>query len=110
MDSSITYISGSLLLLGVGFGLFSTPNNNAIMGAVDKNELGVASSSMNLSRTIGNLFGMSLVNLIVHYYLGDKTFSAQNSTALMSTISLAFNISLGCVVLASCISALRGKA
>ncbi|WP_351061499.1 hypothetical protein, partial [Psychrobacter sp. TB20-MNA-CIBAN-0197] len=74
------------------------------MGAVDKNELGVASSSMNLSRTIGNLFGMSLVNLIVHYYLGDKTFSAQNSTALMSTISLAFNISLGCVVLASCIS------
>ncbi|MFT7317535.1 MFS transporter [Pseudoalteromonas distincta] len=110
MDSSITYISGSLLLLGIGFGLFSTPNNNAIMGAVDKNELGVASSSMNLSRTIGNLFGMSLVNLIVHYYLGDSTFSAQHSHALMSTISLAFNVSLGFVILASCISAFRGKA
>jgi hypothetical protein len=97
-------------LLGIGFGLFSTPNNNAIMGAVDKNELGVASSSMNLSRTIGNLFGMSLVNLIVHYYLGDSTFSAQHSHALMSTISLAFNVSLGFVILASCISAFRGKA
>ena len=110
ISSSTTYISGSLLLLGVGFGLFSTPNNNAIMGSVDKNELGVASSSMNLSRTIGNLFGMSLVNLIVHYYLGDSTFSAQNTAALMSTISLAFSISLGCVILACFISALRGKA
>lgn len=110
ISSSTTYISGSLLLLGVGFGLFSTPNNNAIMGSVDKNELGVASSSMNLSRTIGNLFGMSLVNLIVHYYLGDSTFSAQNTAALMSTVSLAFSISLGCVILACFISALRGKA
>ena len=110
VSSSTTYISGSLLLLGIGFGLFSTPNNNAIMGAVDKSELGVASSSMNLSRTIGNLFGMSLINLIVHYYLGDSTFSAQNSHALMSTISLAFKMSLGFVMLASCISALRGRA
>ncbi|MGY8836590.1 MAG: hypothetical protein ACKVH6_07685 [Enterobacterales bacterium] len=99
-----------MLLLGVGFGLFSTPNNNAIMGAVDKSELGVASSSMNFSRTIGNLFGMSLINLIVHYYLGDSTFSAQNGHALMSTISLAFTVSLGFVILASCISALRGRA
>ena len=110
VNSSTAYISGSLLLLGIGFGLFSTPNNNAIMGAVDKSELGVASSSMNLSRTIGNLFGMSLINLIVHYYLGDSTFSAQNSHALMSTISLAFKMSLGFVMLASCISALRGRA
>ena len=110
ISSSTVYISGSLLLLGIGFGLFSTPNNNAIMGAVDKSELGVASSSMNLSRTIGNLFGMSLINLIVHYYLGDSTFSAQNGHALMSTISLAFTVSLGFVILASCISALRGRA
>ncbi|MBH0027540.1 MULTISPECIES: MFS transporter [unclassified Pseudoalteromonas] len=110
ISSSTVYISGSLLLLGVGFGLFSTPNNNAIMGAIDKSELGVASSSMNLSRTIGNLFGMSIINLIVHYYLGDSTFSAQNGHALMSTISLAFTVSLGFVILASCISALRGRA
>ncbi|MGK0514631.1 MAG: fucose permease, partial [Gammaproteobacteria bacterium] len=110
VSSSTAYISGSLLLLGIGFGLFSTPNNNAIMGAVDKSELGVASSSMNLSRTIGNLFGMSLINLIVHYYLGDSTFSAQNSHALMSTISVAFKMSLGFVMLASCISSLRGRA
>jgi hypothetical protein len=65
---------------------------------------------MNLSRTIGNLFGMSLINLIVHYYLGDSTFSAQNSHALMSTISVAFKMSLGFVMLASCISSLRGRA
>ncbi|KXI26737.1 MFS transporter [Paraglaciecola hydrolytica] len=110
VDSSTAYISGSLLILGIGFGLFSTPNNNAIMGSVSKNELGVASSSMNLSRTIGNLFGMSMVNLMVHYYLGDQTFSVQNNQALMSTISLAFYMSLGFVIAATCISGLRGRA
>ncbi len=110
VSSNTTYISGSLLLLGIEFSLFSTPNNNAIMGAVDKSELGVASSSMNSSRTIDNLFGMSLINLIVYYYLGDSTFSAQNSHALMSTISLTFKMSLRFVILASCISALRGRA
>ena len=69
ISSSTNYISGALLLLGVGFGLFSTPNSNAVMGSAAKNELGVASSSLNLSRSIGNLFGMSIVNLLVHYYL-----------------------------------------
>ena len=80
------------------------------MGSVYKNELGVASSSMNLSRTIGNLFGLSMVNLMVHYYLGDQTFSVQNNQALMSTISLAFYMSLSFVIAATCISGLRGRA
>jgi len=59
---------------------------------------------------MGSSLGMSLINLIVHYYLGDSTFSAQNGHALMSTISLAFTVSLGVVILASCISGLRGRA
>ncbi|MDP5033039.1 MFS transporter [Paraglaciecola sp.] len=110
VTSSIAYISSALLLLGVGFGLFSTPNNNAIMGAVSRNELGVASSSMNLSRTIGNLFGMSLVNLMFHHFLGDSTLSPDTNDALMSTISMAFNMSLSFVIVAMLVSSLRGRA
>ena len=34
IDTQAWYIGSSLLLIGIGFGLFSTPNNNAIMGAV----------------------------------------------------------------------------
>jgi EmrB/QacA subfamily drug resistance transporter len=103
------YIGGSLGLVGLGFGLFSTPNNSAIMGAVKEQEVGVASASMNLSRTIGNLVGMSLVNLMMHYYIGDANFGPESNPALMSTISLALLMSLSFVILATVISAVRGK-
>lgn len=110
LSTSAAYIGGSLLLIGFGFGLFSTPNNNAIMGSVNVKELGVASASMNLARTIGNLLGMSLVNLLVHYYIGDAQFSVEQNPALMSTISLSLTMSLFCVVAACFLSGMRGKA
>jgi EmrB/QacA subfamily drug resistance transporter len=111
LDTSTTafYISASLGLIGLGFGLFSTPNNSAIMGAVKEQEVGVASASMNLSRTIGNLVGMSVVNLMIQYYMGDASFTPENNPALMSTISLALLMSLTFVILASVVSAVRGK-
>lgn len=109
MDTSVTYISISLVLVGIGFGLFSTPNNNAIMGAVHSSELGVASASMNLARTIGNLLGMSMVNFLVHVFLGDAQFVPEQYPALLHTIEIALNLALGCVVLACVLSALRGK-
>ena len=108
-ETSITYIVCSLLLIGFGFGLFSTPNNNAIMGGVQVHEVGVASASMSLSRTIGNLFGMSLVNLMVHYYLGNAQFTQEQNPALIQTVEMALNMSLVFVVVACVISALRGK-
>jgi MFS family permease len=108
-ESRVTYIACSLLLSGFGFGLFSTPNNNAIMGGVKQHEVGVASASMNLARTIGNLFGMSLVNLMVHYFLGDAQFTQAQNPALIQTVEMALNMSLALVVVACVTSAFRGK-
>ena len=108
-QTSVTYIASSLLLIGVGFGLFSTPNNNAIMGGVERHEVGAASASMNLARTIGNLFGMSLVNLMVHFYLGDAQFTQEQNPALIQTVEMALNMSLAFVVIACAVSAFRGR-
>ena len=109
VNSQPSYIGAALALVGLGFGLFSTPNNSAIMGAVNEQEVGVASASMNLSRTIGNLIGMSLVNLMMHHYIGDATFTPEQNPALMSTVSLALKMSLSFVVLACMFSAVRGR-
>lgn len=107
--TSALYIGVSLGVIGLGFGLFSTPNNSAIMGAVQQQEIGVASASMNLSRTIGNLVGMSLVNLMMHFYIGDATFGPETNPALMTTISLALLMSLIFVIVACVASAVRGR-
>jgi MFS family permease len=109
LNTSSSYIVWSLLLVGFGFGLFSTPNNSAIMGAVKKQEVGVASASMNLSRTTGNMVGMSLVNLMLHYYIADTALSTEQNPALMSTISLALTMSLSFVITACVISSMRGR-
>jgi EmrB/QacA subfamily drug resistance transporter len=108
-ETSVTYITSSFLIIGIGFGLFSTPNNNAIMGSAKSHEVGAASASMNLARTIGNLFGMSLVNLMVHYYIGNAQFTQAQNPALIQTVEMALNMSLAFVVVACVISAFRGK-
>lgn len=107
--TDVWHVGMSLLLIGIGFGLFSTPNNSAIMGAVASKDVGIASASMNLSRTVGNLVGMSIVNLMLNYYLGEQVISEALSIELMQSISLALKMSLCFVVLAIFLSVMRGK-
>ncbi|MEW5722112.1 MAG: MFS transporter, partial [Thermodesulfobacteriota bacterium] len=53
-----------ILPLGVGMGLFSSPNNSAIMGAAPRHRLGVASGLMALSRTLGHTTGLPLIGAL----------------------------------------------
>jgi len=50
--------------LGIGFGLFQSPNNSAIMGSVIKNRLGIASGFLAMSRTLGQTTGVALFGAI----------------------------------------------
>ena len=46
-------VVAGLLLLGAGFGLFSSPNTNAVMGAVDRRSCGIASATLATMRLCG---------------------------------------------------------
>jgi EmrB/QacA subfamily drug resistance transporter len=50
--------------LGLGLGLFLSPNNSAIMGAVPREQLGVASGLMALSRTLGQTTGLPIMSTL----------------------------------------------
>jgi len=50
--------------LGIGLGLFQSPNNSAIMGAAPPERLGVASGLMALSRNLGQTTGMPIMGAI----------------------------------------------
>ena len=47
--------------VGIGMGMFQSPNNSAIMGSVPKERLGIASGLLVLSRTLGNTTGLPLM-------------------------------------------------
>jgi MFS family permease len=53
-----------LLPVGIGAGIFQSPNNSAIMGAAPREQLGVVSGLLSLSRTFGQVTGLPLIGAI----------------------------------------------
>ncbi len=66
----LAFIIASLLFLGLGFALFSSPNTNAIMGSVERRFYGVASATQGTMRIVGQMFSMGVVMLIINLMLG----------------------------------------
>lgn len=48
------------LPIGIGMGIFQSPNNSAIMGAAPRSRLGIASGLLSLTRTLGQTVGVSV--------------------------------------------------
>jgi EmrB/QacA subfamily drug resistance transporter len=61
--STLGYII-RLLPLGLGAGLFQSPNNSAIMGTASRERLSVVSGLLALSRTLGQSIGVPLMGAI----------------------------------------------
>jgi EmrB/QacA subfamily drug resistance transporter len=53
-----------MAMLGLGIGLFQSPNNNAIMGAVSPRKLGVASAFIATVRNLGLVIGTGMATAI----------------------------------------------
>jgi EmrB/QacA subfamily drug resistance transporter len=50
--------------LGVGLGMFQSPNNSAILGSAPPERLGIASGLLSLSRTLGQTIGLPVLGAI----------------------------------------------
>lgn len=48
------------IIMGIGNGCFQSPSNNAIITSVNKEELGIASGILSLSRNLGNILGVAI--------------------------------------------------
>jgi len=62
------------LPVGLGIGVFQSPNNSAIMGAAAHGRLGVASGLLSITRTLGQITGVAVLGALwagrVVYYTG----------------------------------------
>ncbi len=86
-SSSLTLIISVMILLGMGFGLFSTPNMTAIMGSVEPQYYGTASSLVGTMRTLGMLFCMTIITVILTIFLGDQEITLKNSELFVTSMS-----------------------
>jgi EmrB/QacA subfamily drug resistance transporter len=108
-DTSKIYIISSLLLLGVGFGMFSSPNTNSIMSSVEKRHLGVASATVGTMRLTGQMMSLGLATLIIHVFIGSEKISFANISVFLVCVKILFSIFSALCFLGVFASLARGK-
>jgi EmrB/QacA subfamily drug resistance transporter len=78
VSTHVSILVSELILLGVGMGMFTPPNNSAIMGAAPREKLGVAGGILNMMRSLGLIFGVDISGVIFtsleHKYLAEKGY------------------------------------
>jgi EmrB/QacA subfamily drug resistance transporter len=89
-QTSVGFIILNLMLLGLGFGLFSSPNTNAVMSSVDKRFYGVASATLGTMRMIGQMFSMGIAMLIFSIYIGKIQITPQHYLLFLKSVKAAF--------------------
>jgi EmrB/QacA subfamily drug resistance transporter len=91
-DTSIGMITAVLVILGLGFGFFSSPNTNAIMGSVDRKDYGIASGTSATMRVFGQTLSMMLVTIFVSMMLGKAQLSAETVELFLKSMKICFVI------------------
>ena len=74
-DTPIYLIVIAMILQGVGMGLFTTPNTNAIMSSVPPKETPNASAAQSAMRTIGQTMSLGLLTLVFAWMMGNLKLS-----------------------------------
>jgi MFS family permease len=108
-NTQTSYIVVCLLILGAGFGLFSSPNTNSIMGSVEKKYLGVASATVGTMRLTGQLFSMGIASMIIHIFIGDGKINPSNHADFIVGVKVIFILFTVLCFLGVFASLARGK-
>jgi EmrB/QacA subfamily drug resistance transporter len=107
--SSLFFIMVSLIVLGMGFGFFSSPNINAVMSSVEKRFYGVASGVLGTMRLTGQMFSMGVTLLLFAIYIGGKEIAPQYYPVFLKCMKIAFIISASLCFLGIFASVARGR-
>jgi hypothetical protein len=92
VDTPIQLIVAMLLLVGIGYGLFSSPNMNAIMGSVDKRFYGLASGSVGTMRLLGMMISMAIATVMFTLLLGRVQIAPERYPMFLHSIRASLTI------------------
>ena len=76
-DTPIYVVVIAMILQGIGMGLFSSPNMNAIMSSVPPKYAPTASASQATMRTIGQTMSLGLLTLVFAWVMGNLELAPQ---------------------------------
>lgn len=86
----MAFVLGALGVMGLGLGLFSSPNTNAIMGSVDRKQYGLATGTLSTMRTVGMTASMAVVMLFFSVRPGAASLSPERAGAFLDASRSAY--------------------
>jgi MFS family permease len=107
--TSLWYIIATLVLLGIGFGLFSSPNTNVIMSSVDKRFYGVASGMNGTMRLLGQMLSMGIAMMIFSVVIGPVVITSEYYPQFVTSMHYAFILFTVFCIIGIFASLARGK-
>ena len=78
IHSNIFEIAYIQMILGLGAGLFASPNMTAIMSAVDSKHMSQAAGLIGTMRTFGLLLSMLIISITMNIYFGGEILTAKS--------------------------------
>jgi EmrB/QacA subfamily drug resistance transporter len=108
-ETSIFFIVGCLITLGLGLALFTSPNTNAIMSSVEPRHYGVGSATLGTMRLVGQVSSMSFVMMVFSLYLGKVEITPLYYPQFLSSVKVAFIVFSALCLLGIYASLARGK-
>jgi EmrB/QacA subfamily drug resistance transporter len=90
LDSDTATVVAILLVLGAGFGLFSSPNSNAVMSAVDRSQYGVGSATLATMRLVGQSLSLAAVAVLFAHFFGTEPISPAHAATLVESNHVTF--------------------
>lgn len=88
------FIFNTLILMGIGFAFFASPNTNAIMSSVKSNLFGIASATISTMRVIGQNLSFAIATFILSLFKNSEI----SYLVSIEGISIAFLVfSITCI-------------
>jgi MFS family permease len=107
-DTPFAWVFAALVLLGLGFALFSSPNTNSIMGSVEKKDLGLASATVATMRVVGQMLSMGMALVLLSLILGRAAVEPATADQFLAAQHWGFGISAVLCALGIVASLARG--
>jgi EmrB/QacA subfamily drug resistance transporter len=107
--TTLGFIVASLIVLGFGLALFSSPNTNAVMSSVENRFYGVASGTLGTMRVMGMGLSMGIIILIFSIYMGRVQITSEYYPLFLKCVRMAFTLFTGLCFLGMLASLARGN-
>jgi EmrB/QacA subfamily drug resistance transporter len=94
----------AMVVITLGYAVFQTANNTAVMADVAANQRGVVSALLNLSRNLGLITGASVLGAVFALASTTVDINIENPAAVANGMRTTFMVALGLIVVAGLIA------